>query len=277
MMSEDVMLASARNLAEAFNRHDIAGSISLLSASARCHRGDGGAVLGREECADLLSAVARAFPDARLADVRAAIIGDKVIAEWLCEGTHRGAWSLAERMLEATGRSVRFSGALLLGSDEEGLIDSVEEGWIRRHRWLRSRWRLRRRTAKTSVRSPRATRRPGAAKSPRGSRTSSTPRRALSVNGGAPAVGHEAITAVAEGFMTAFPDLIVEMDDLHVSADRAVYCWTLKGTHGGPGGGGNRVQISGYEVWRFGLDGLIAESRGYFDSGAYNRQLVPSS
>ena len=34
----------------------------------------------------------------------------------------------------------------------------------------------------------------------------------LKVNDDAPAIGREAITAVARGFMTAFPDLIVSMD-----------------------------------------------------------------
>ena len=63
------------------------------------------------------------------------------------------------------------------------------------------------------------------------------------------------------------------MDDLYDHEDRAVYCWTLSGTNSGPGGTGNRVDISGFEVWQLGADGLIANSRGYFDSAAYNRQL----
>jgi hypothetical protein len=45
------------------------------------------------------------------------------------------------------------------------------------------------------------------------------------------------------------------------------------GTHSGPGGSGHRVRISGFEVWRFGADGLIAESRGQFDNNEYQRQL----
>jgi predicted ester cyclase len=95
----------------------------------------------------------------------------------------------------------------------------------------------------------------------------------LSINGGAPAMGRSAITEVAQGFMTAFPDLRVFMDDLVVKGDGAVYHWTLIGTNTGLGGTGQRVRISGFEVWRVGVDGLIAESRGNFDSGAYQRQL----
>jgi predicted ester cyclase len=45
------------------------------------------------------------------------------------------------------------------------------------------------------------------------------------------------------------------------------------GTNTGPGGTGQRVRISGFEVWQIGVDALIAESRGHFDSAAYQRQL----
>jgi len=44
----------------------------------------------------------------------------------------------------------------------------------------------------------------------------------LTVNAGPPAVGRDAITASAQGFMTAFPDMKVLLDDLLVHGDRAV-------------------------------------------------------
>ena len=34
-----------------------------------------------------------------------------------------------------------------------------------------------------------------------------------------------------------------------------------------------RVRISGYERWQFDNAGLIAESKGHFDSTEYERQL----
>jgi ketosteroid isomerase-like protein len=95
----------------------------------------------------------------------------------------------------------------------------------------------------------------------------------LSVNEDAPAVGREAITAVAQGFMTAFPDLQVSLNDLVLQGDGAIYHWTLTGTNTGPGGTGRPVRISGFEVWRLGDKGLIANSRGSFDSVEYRRQL----
>jgi hypothetical protein len=69
------------------------------------------------------------------------------------------------------------------------------------------------------------------------------------------------------------PDLQVLMDDILMQGDRAVYHWTLIGTNAGPGGTGRRVRIMGFEVWKIGEDGLIAESQGHFDSAVYQRQL----
>jgi hypothetical protein len=73
--------------------------------------------------------------------------------------------------------------------------------------------------------------------------------------------------------MTAFPDMKVFMDGLTEQGDQFVYRWTLAGTNTGPGGTGKRVRIGGFEEWRIGLDGLIAESQGHFDSAEYQRQL----
>ena len=100
-----------------------------------------------------------------------------------------------------------------------------------------------------------------------------SPSGSLRVNDAAPAVGHKAITDVAQGFMTAFPDIQVFMDDLIVHGDGVVYRWTLVGTNTGPGGTGRPVRISGFEQWRIDADGLIAESLGHFDTEDYRRQL----
>jgi predicted ester cyclase len=95
----------------------------------------------------------------------------------------------------------------------------------------------------------------------------------LQINTGAPSVGRTAITAAAQSFMTAFPDMIVSMDELTASESSTVFRWTLVGTNTGPSGTGQRVQISGYEEWKFGEDGLVAESKGHFDEADYQRQL----
>jgi uncharacterized protein (TIGR02246 family) len=95
----------------------------------------------------------------------------------------------------------------------------------------------------------------------------------LSVNDGPPAVGRTAIAEVARGFMRDLPDMIVTMDDVTHESDGTKFHWTLTGTNTGPGGTGKRLQISGYELWKFDNDGLIAESKGHFDSAEYERQL----
>jgi hypothetical protein len=95
----------------------------------------------------------------------------------------------------------------------------------------------------------------------------------LSVNGADPAVGQAAIAETARGFMTTFPDLQVLMNDLNVTDGGGEYHWTLIGSNAGPGGNGRKVRVNGIEVWTIGSDGLIAESRGSFDSAEYQRQL----
>jgi len=95
----------------------------------------------------------------------------------------------------------------------------------------------------------------------------------LAINGGAPAVGRDAITATAQGFYTALPDMQVLMDDLVVEGDRIEFHWTFTGTNTGPGGTGNAVRVVGYEEWTIGDDGLIAVSLGHYDAAEYARQL----
>ena len=97
---------------------------------------------------------------------------------------------------------------------------------------------------------------------------------ALTINDRAPAVGRQAIEAAAQSFMTAYPDLVVQFDRLEPKGNRVLYHWTFIGTNSGPGGTGNEVRISGYEDWKIGLDGLIADSRGPYDAQAWNQQVM---
>ena len=95
----------------------------------------------------------------------------------------------------------------------------------------------------------------------------------LSVNDGSPAVGRAAIAEIARGFMRDFPDMIVIFDKLEPQPNATAFHWTLTGTNTEPGGTGKRVRISGYELWKIDNGGLIAESKGHFDSAEYERQL----
>jgi predicted ester cyclase len=100
-----------------------------------------------------------------------------------------------------------------------------------------------------------------------------TEKASLTVNDGPAAVGRAAIAEIARGFMRDFPDMIVTFDKLEPGPDRTAFHWTLTGRNTGPGGTGRRVCISGYELWKMDNDGLIAESKGYFDAADYERQL----
>jgi SnoaL-like polyketide cyclase len=104
-----------------------------------------------------------------------------------------------------------------------------------------------------------------------------SPQGSLTINSGTSSVGRAAITAAAQSFMTAFPDLHILMDRVIQQGGRTEYHWTLVGTNTGPNGTGNSVRISGFESWQIGFDGLITESQGHFDAADYNRQLVGKS
>jgi hypothetical protein len=67
--------------------------------------------------------------------------------------------------------------------------------------------------------------------------------------------------------------MIVTFDKLEPRGDRTAFHWTLTGTYAETG---NRVRISGYELWQIDNDGLIAESKGDFYSADYGRQFKAS-
>jgi uncharacterized protein (TIGR02246 family) len=96
----------------------------------------------------------------------------------------------------------------------------------------------------------------------------------LVINGGTPAVGRDAINAVAASFYEALPDMQVFFDDLVVDGERIEYHWTFTGTNTGPGGTGNAVRVKGYESWTIDEAGLIAASLGTYDADEYARQLA---
>ncbi len=102
------------------------------------------------------------------------------------------------------------------------------------------------------------------------------PNGSLKVNDEAPAIGREAIQKVAQGFMTAFPDMVVALDSFPITSNGAEFHWTLTGTNSVPNGTGKKVHVSGVERLKFDKNGLITESVGSFDEAEYNRQLNDS-
>jgi hypothetical protein len=66
--------------------------------------------------------------------------------------------------------------------------------------------------------------------------------------------------------MTDYPDLAMEFWGISTKGEWVLDHWTFIGTNTGPGGTGNRVQIRGYDDWKIGADGLIADSKGHITS-----------
>ena len=96
---------------------------------------------------------------------------------------------------------------------------------------------------------------------------------ALSINDGDPMTSAEDRLRTLAGFVEAFPDLKITMREIVKEERGTVFYWNLKGTNTGPGGTGNSVDIDGCEVWKLDANDKIAELRGYFDAGEYDRQL----
>jgi hypothetical protein len=91
----------------------------------------------------------------------------------------------------------------------------------------------------------------------------------IAINGGPPTP----IVDAANGFISAFPDIQVFMDDLIFKGEGVEFHWTFTGTNTGPGGTGKSVRIYGFEEWTFGEDGLVSSSKGHYDQAEYDRQL----
>jgi hypothetical protein len=88
----------------------------------------------------------------------------------------------------------------------------------------------------------------------------------LTVNGGPPTSPLE----IARTFMRDFPDMTLTFDKVEARGDRTAFHWTLTGTYVGTG---KQVRISGDELWKINIAGLIAESSGHFDAAEYERQV----
>lgn len=93
------------------------------------------------------------------------------------------------------------------------------------------------------------------------------------INDGEVSVGRDAIADTAASFMEGFPDMTVQLVDVHREGDYVHFHWHWTGTNTGPGGTGNAVDLEGYEQWLINDRGLIIETRGHMDDAEYQRQL----
>jgi hypothetical protein len=93
------------------------------------------------------------------------------------------------------------------------------------------------------------------------------PAGSISINGGP----QTPIADAVNGFISAFPDIQVFIDDVVLKGETVEFQWTFTGTNTGPDGTGKPVRISGFEEWMFGEDGLVAESKGQYDQAEYEQ------
>jgi hypothetical protein len=92
----------------------------------------------------------------------------------------------------------------------------------------------------------------------------------LAINGGEPAAGTAAIIESVRAFIVEFPDIVVKRREAYIAGNRAIYKWTLIGTHAVTG---RKVTIDGHEDWK--LDEActqILESYGTYDAADYKKQ-----
>jgi steroid delta-isomerase-like uncharacterized protein len=88
--------------------------------------------------------------------------------------------------------------------------------------------------------------------------------------------GREAAKQQIEMYRTAFPDLVVTVDDLFESGDHVALRWTARGTHRGELMGlaptGAQTTITGISIDRY-ADGKLVESWSNWDTLGMLRQL----
>jgi steroid delta-isomerase-like uncharacterized protein len=92
----------------------------------------------------------------------------------------------------------------------------------------------------------------------------------------------EQTKGLIQAYFTAFPDLHITINDLIAEDDKVVKVWTAKSTNKGDFMGipatGNRIEVSGIEVFRI-ADGKIAENWVLMDNLGMMQQLgvIPKS
>jgi predicted ester cyclase len=96
-----------------------------------------------------------------------------------------------------------------------------------------------------------------------------------------PAPGPAGQARIAEQFRNAFPDLQWRIDLMLGEGDLVAARWTASGTHTGRWGAlaptGKRVEFSGVNIFRFGVDGKVAEIWNHRDDLGLMEQLGATS
>lgn len=79
------------------------------------------------------------------------------------------------------------------------------------------------------------------------------------INRGEPMIGRSDIAAMAKGFMSDFPDMVLRCVNTLSADDHAIYIWTFEGHHKETN---QHVKFSGWEEWELDKDLKVTSSLG---------------
>ncbi|MEH6526769.1 MAG: nuclear transport factor 2 family protein [Sneathiella sp.] len=269
MLKNFEKLARVRSIADNFNQHNVAALLAAAVPSFILRRGNGSTYKSAGELKALLDEFFVAVPDATLTVKNAVTFdGPTALVEWQVTGTHLGTW----HGTTMTGRAISFVGADLLTFDIAGKVTHQDTRIATAEFLAQIGIDAASPLSKDQVRVfANAMTKAWCDHDAAGVAGLFAENATRVINAGVPAIGRIGIEENTQSFITAVPELELLMDDLFVQDDLAVFSWTLRGTHSETR---KWINISGFEIWQLGADGLISDSRGYYDSAAYNHQIT---
>jgi ketosteroid isomerase-like protein len=94
-----VTATTLADFSDAFNRHDVQALATFLTEDCVFDAASGNEVwgtryVGRDAVCAAFQGVFEAFPDARWANGRHYVIGERGVSEWTFSGTHREGWRI---------------------------------------------------------------------------------------------------------------------------------------------------------------------------------------
>ncbi|MFZ5823651.1 MAG: SgcJ/EcaC family oxidoreductase [Bacillota bacterium] len=120
------LLAAARSVVDAVNRHDSESVASHYAPSAVQVMSSGDRAEGRAAIAAYFTAMFTAFPDLKMEIKRVTVTGpDKAVAEYVMSGTHLGPLVQNGQTIAPTGRAFKASLANVVTLNEAGAITSA--------------------------------------------------------------------------------------------------------------------------------------------------------
>ncbi|MEM7091224.1 MAG: nuclear transport factor 2 family protein [Pseudomonadota bacterium] len=92
----------------------------------------------------------------------------------------------------------------------------------------------------------------------------------ITINGGEPIRGRQAIAKMVNGYFTEFPDFELRCDMMRRAGSKALFVWTFEGHHDETG---NHVVSRGWQEIELSDDYEILSSFGWYDADDYQRQI----